>query len=331
MGCSGWRLNRDEIGFFRDADPLGFILFARNIDTPEQVSDLTAQLRDTIGRDAPILIDQEGGRVQRLRPPNWRAAPAAARLAACASVAPDRARRAAWINARLIAAELAALGIDVDCAPVLDNPVPGAHDIIGDRAYGSDPAQIAMLARAAMDGLIDGGVLPVIKHVPGHGRAGADSHTDCPVVTATEAELETGDLPPFQALADAPFAMTAHVVYTAWDPDRVATLSASIIAEVIRGKIGFAGVLISDDLGMQALDGAMASRAARAQAAGCDLVLHCSGDLEEMVEVASAIEFLAGAAAARVDAALARRRPPQPADLQQLAEELDGLLPMQGA
>jgi beta-N-acetylhexosaminidase len=331
VGCAGRRLNRDETQFFREADPLGFILFARNIDTPDQVISLVGQLRDTLGRNAPILIDQEGGRVQRLRPPNWRAAPASARFAECASSAPEQARRAAWINARLIAAELAALGIDVDCTPVLDNPVPGAHDIIGDRAYGSDPEQIVLLGRAVIEGLMAGGVLPVIKHVPGHGRAGVDSHTECPVVTASDAELEAADLPPFRALADAPFAMTAHVIYSAWDRDHVATLSPTVIADVIRGRIGFAGALISDDLGMQALDGTMASRAARAQAAGCDILLHCSGDLDEMVEVASATELLSGVSAERVNEALARRAPAEPADLPALAAELDRLLAMRVA
>jgi beta-N-acetylhexosaminidase len=324
FGCAGPVLTAAERDFFRDADPLGFILFQRNVEDPGQVRALVAALRETVGREAPVLIDQEGGRVQRLRPPHWRAAPSAARLAAL-----PEAARAVWLNARLIAADLAALGIDVDCAPVLDVPVPGAHGIIGDRAYGSDPAVIAMLGRVAMRGLEAGGVLPVIKHVPGHGRARVDSHEACPVVDAPAGELESRDLVPFQALADAPFAMTAHVVYRAWDPEAPATLSAPVIEQVIRGLIGFHGTLLSDDLSMKALTGTLGERARRAIAAGCDVALHCNGDLREMSEIAGAIGPLQGEALACVAASLARRRPPEPADRPTLMAELDSLLDLE--
>jgi len=325
FGCSGPRLTADEAAFFRDADPLGFILFARNVAEPAQVRALVAELRNTVGRAAPIFIDQEGGRIQRLKPPHWRAAPPAAAFGQLAARDIDAAARAAWLNARLIAHELAALGIDVDCAPVLDNPSPSAHAVIGDRAFGRDPEVIARLGRAVADGLLAGGVLPVVKHIPGHGRAEADSHHALPVVRSTAAELVATDLAPFRALADAPFAMTAHVVYTAWD-EAPATLSTTVISEVIRGLIGFSGALVSDDLSMKALDGTLAERARRAQAAGCDLVLHCNGDPGEMAEVTGAIGPLDGVSADRVDAALSRRREPPPADSTELGRELDRLL-----
>jgi beta-N-acetylhexosaminidase len=327
FGCAGPTLGAEERDFFRAVDPAGFILFKRNCVEPDQVRALVADLRAAIDRpEAPVLIDQEGGRVQRLRPPHWRAAPPARRFAELHATDPAAGLRAAWINARLIAAELTDLGIDVDCAPVLDNPVPGAHDVIGDRALGDDVATIAVLGRAVMDGLLAGGVLPVIKHLPGHGRAEVDSHKHCPVIGAGDAELRARDLPPFRALADAPFAMTAHVVYRAWDADRVATWSPKIIAEVIRGEIGFQGCLLSDDLSMQALDGGLGERARRALAAGCDLALHCNGDLGEMRDVAAAAGTISEAAAARLAAALARRTVPAPIDGAALLAELNGLL-----
>ncbi len=325
FGCAGPRLTPQERQFFAASDPCGFILFQRNCETPDQVRSLVAALRQAVGREAPILIDQEGGRVQRLKPPHWRAAPAAAVFGTLARRDPAAARRAAWINARLIAAELAPLGIDVDCAPVLDHPVPGAHDIIGDRAYGTGVAMIAALGRAVCEGLMAGGVLPVIKHIPGHGRATADSHLDCPVVDESAESLVAQDLPPFRALADQPFAMTAHVVYTAWD-SRVATLSPTVIAEVIRTAIGFEGVLMSDDLSMKALGGSFGERASAALAAGCDVVLHCNGSMAEMCEIADVAARLDGPAARRWRAAMARRRPPEPADIPSLQAELDGLL-----
>jgi len=327
FGCAGLSLTTAERDFFRATDPAGFILFKRNCDTPEQVRALVAALRAAVDRPAaPVLIDQEGGRVQRLRPPHWRAAPPARRFAELHRRDPAAGARAAWINARLIAAELMDLGIDVDCAPVLDNPVPGAHDVIGDRALGNDIATIATLGRAVMDGLMAGGVLPVIKHLPGHGRAEVDSHKHCPIVEAGDAELRAQDLPPFRSLADAPFAMTAHVVYRAWDGDRVATWSDAVIGRIIRGDIGFGGCLLSDDLSMQALDGGLGERARRALAAGCDLALHCNGDLDEMRDVAAAAGTISEAAALRLAAALARRTVPQPIDRPALLAELDGLL-----
>lgn len=327
FGCAGPTLSAEERDFFRATDPAGFILFKRNCDNPIQVRALVTALRAAVDRPtAPVLIDQEGGRVQRLRPPHWRAARPARHFADLCESDPAAGLRAAWINARLIAAELADLGIDVDCAPVLDNPVPGAHDVIGDRALGRDVATIAALGRAVMDGLLAGGVLPVMKHLPGHGRAGVDSHHHCPVVDATDAELRTHDLPPFRDLADAPFAMTAHVVYSAWDAERVATWSPEIIARVIRGEIGFEGCLLSDDLSMQALDGSLGERARRALAAGCDLALHCNGDLAEMRDVAAAAGTISEAAAARLAAALARRNAPAPIDRPALLAELNGLL-----
>ena len=327
FGCAGLTLRAEERDFFRATDPAGFILFKRNCEDPAQVRSLVADLRATVGRPtAPVLIDQEGGRVQRLRPPHWRAAPPARRFAELYQTDPAAALRAAWINARLIAAELMDLGIDVDCAPVLDNPVPGAHDVIGDRALGDDVATIAALGRAVMDGLLAGGVLPVIKHLPGHGRAEVDSHKHCPIVGAAEVDLRAQDLPPFRALADAPFAMTAHVVYRAWDAARVATWSPDIITNIIRGDIGFAGCLLSDDLSMQALDGGLGERARRAIAAGCDLALHCNGDLVEMRDVAAAAGTISEAAATRLAKALARRTVPQPIDRPALLAELNGLL-----
>ena len=268
-----------------------------------------------MGRDAPILVDQEGGRVQRLGPPHWPKHPPAAvyhRLALPIEEALDLCR----LGARLIAAELAAVGIDVDCLPCLDVPVPGADAIIGDRAYADDPALVARYGRAAALGLLDEGVLPVIKHVPGHGRAGVDSHKALPVVEATREELESGDFPPFVALADMPLGMTAHVVYTAFDAQAPATHSALVVSEVIRGMIAFEGLLMTDDLGMHALGGGFDARAAKALAAGCDVALHCSGDMGEMRAVASACPVLAGDAARRADAALAaRRRRAEPMDL----------------
>jgi beta-N-acetylhexosaminidase len=327
LGCAGPELGPAEAAFFREADPCGFILFQRNCQTPAQIRELIGVLRETVGRpDAAVLIDQEGGRVQRLKPPQWRAAPPARLFALLAAEDPAAARRATWISNRLIADDLSALGITVDCTPVLDNPVPGAHDVIGDRAWGADTATIADLGRAVCDGLMAGGVLPVIKHIPGHGRSSVDSHHDCPVVTASSAELEATDLPPFKALADQPFAMTAHIVYTAWDEARVATMSPVVIQGIIREKIGFDGVLMSDDLSMKALGGDFGNRARLSLEAGCDVVLHCNGDPAEMAAIVAETGILAGEAARRWAAALAVRRMPQPIDRPALTEELDRLL-----
>lgn len=302
FGCAGLTLSAAERDFFRATDPLGFILFGRNISDPAQARALVASLRETVGRaDAPVLIDQEGGRVARLRPPYWRDAPPAGRIGALvAAQGIDAACEAARLNSRLLAAELADLGIDVDCAPVVDVPVAGAHGIIGDRAYSDDPAVVGKLAHAAAIGLLEGGVIPVIKHIPGHGRARADSHAELPVVEEAEAVLSRTDFAPFRTLAHLPWAMTAHVLYTGIDPDRPATTSPRVVSQVIRGAIGFDGVLISDDLSMQALDGDLPARAEAALAAGCDLVLHCTGMLEEMQAIAPVLPALSAAAAARL-------------------------------
>lgn len=324
LGCSGLTLSDQERRFFQAVNPLGFILFARNVDNPAQVKALVDDLRATVGRaDAPVLIDQEGGRVQRLRPPHWRKAPAGEPFARLALRDPDAARRALRLNFRLIGRELAGLGIDVDCAPVLDVPVPGAHDVIGDRAYGLEPLQVADLGRACMDGLLDEGVLPVIKHIPGHGRSTVDSHMDLPVVEASRAELEAQDFPPFRALADAPWAMTAHVVYKAIDAHAPATASAKIIGEIIRGIIGFDGVLISDDLSMKALGGRFEDRTSAALDAGCDMVLHCNGDMAEMQAVAAALRPLSGTAQERVAKAARQKRRPQPLEVAEAAARVE--------
>jgi beta-N-acetylhexosaminidase len=284
------------------------------VETPEQVRALTRALRDTVERaDAPILIDQEGGRVQRLGPPHWPAYPPGRAYGGLAGNDPLHGRKVARLGARLIAHDLRAVGIDVDCLPVLDVPVAGAHDVIGDRAYAHDPEAVAVLGRAAAEGLIAGGVLPVVKHIPGHGRAGADSHHDLPVVHASRAELERQDFVPFRHLADMPLAMTAHVVYTALDPDRPATTSPIVMEEVIRGHMHYDGLVMSDDLSMNALSGTLKERARATFAAGCDMALHCNGRLDEMDAVASETPELAGEAKRRAAAALGRiRHEPEP-------------------
>lgn len=315
LGCAGPELSANEARFFREVDPLGFILFARNCETPAQIRTLTSSLRATVGReDAPILIDQEGGRVQRLKPPTWRAAPAAARFGALAHIDPEAAVEAAWLNARLIAAELRDVGVDVDCLPCLDVPAPDGHDIIGDRAFDGDPNLVATLGRAVADGLMAGGVLPVAKHIPGHGRARADSHLELPVVDTPSAELEAIDFTPFRALADLPIGMTAHVVYSDIDPDAPATISPTVVQDVIRGGIGFDGLLMSDDLGMQALAGNYATRTSASLAAGCDVVLHCSGVMSEMEQVAAAVRPLDAAGRERAERAQAALRPADDTD-----------------
>ena len=304
FGAAGPALNDEEKKFFRSADPLGFILFARNCENPAQVKSLVKDLRETVGReDAPVLIDQEGGRVARLKPPHWPEYPPASAIAAA-----KNPEEAAFLGAQLIADDLAALGITVDCAPVLDLPVPGSDAIIGDRAYGTDPAIVATLGRAVCDGLLAGGVLPIIKHIPGHGKAGVDSHLALPVVATSRAELEAGDFAPFRALNAMPWAMTAHIVYSAIDADVPATLSPRLIAGTIRASIGFGGVLISDDLSMKALPGSLSGRAKGALEAGCDVVLHCNGDMKEMTGIAEATGLLSAQARKRVDAGERRRR-----------------------
>src|SRR4051812_41537571 len=311
-GCTGTNLTAAEKDFFREVRPWGFILFARNISDSVQVSDLVKQLRDTVeDSQAPILIDQEGGRVARLTPPQWHERPPAARFGALYVENPEAAREACYLNARLIAHDLASLGINVDCLPVLDVPVPEAHDIIGDRAFAHDPATIIALGRAQIEGLMDGGVLPVMKHIPGHGRAGADSHQALPRVSAKVQELSASDFVTFRSLSQCPIAMTAHVVYESIDPQRPATTSAKVIRDVIRGEIGFDGLLMSDDLSMKALDGPLSLRAKTALLAGCDLVLHCNGDMDEMVDVASEAKQLEGLALKRSAAALSHLAAPE--------------------
>jgi beta-N-acetylhexosaminidase len=303
-GLKGLILDADERAFLRDADPWGVILFRRNVESREQVSRLTADLRDALGRHAPVLVDQEGGRVQRLHTPNWRAYPSAARFEAVVDDV-EAAARLAWLGARLMAHDLREVGVDVDCLPVLDVPAEGSHAIISDRAYSRDPARAARLGRAAAEGLMAGGVAPVMKHIPGHGRARADSHLELPVVEASRADLESVDFPPFIANADLPMAMSAHVVYTAIDPSAPGTQSRIVVEEIIRGLIGFDGLLMTDDLSMKALTGSFRERAERAIAAGCDMVLHCNGDLAEAVPVAEGAPPLAGKALERAGQALA--------------------------
>jgi beta-N-acetylhexosaminidase len=304
FGCAGLEPSAEERRFFAAADPLGFILFKRNCADPAQVARLVAFLREIVGRaDAPVLIDQEGGRVQRLAPPHWPSYPAPARLA-------RRGAAAVRLGARLIADDLAPLGISVDCHPLLDLGLPGADPVIGDRAWSDDPAEVARLGRAACEGLLAGGVLPVVKHIPGHGRATVDSHRDLPRVTVPRPVLEASDFAPFRALADMPWAMTAHVVYEAIDPARPATLSPIVIEEIVRGHIGFDGVLVSDDLSMGALQGDLGERARAALAAGCDLVLHCNAHMREMSEIANRAGRVSEATRRRLSGGEALRRAP---------------------
>lgn len=312
-GAAGLILTADEQAFLAAERPWGLILFARNCDTATQITDLVLRFRDLVGRaDAPVLIDQEGGRVQRLKPPGWRRYPTGRAYGEIYDADPAAGRRAAYLGARLIADDLAALGITVDCLPVADVPAPDGHDVIGDRAYSTNPAVVAEMARAAAEGLMAGGVLPVVKHVPGHGRARADSHLALPVVETDRATLEAIDFAPFKALADLPLAMTAHVVYTAIDPHAPATTSHRVIEEVIRGTIGFDGCLMGDDVSMKALAGSIDDRTRALFAAGCDLALHCNGDFAEMRAVADATPVLTGEAARRASAALARLTAPEP-------------------
>lgn len=304
-GCAGHRLTEDERAFFAKARPWGFILFRRNIDTPEQVRALTDDLRAAIGDpDAPVLIDQEGGRVQRMGPPHWpKYPPGDAYLKA--SNDPQDARDLVRLGARLMAHDLREVGINVDLLPVLDVPAPDAHDIIGDRAYGRDPQTVALLGRAAAEGLLAGGVLPCIKHMPGHGRALADSHKDLPTVDADFEVLDGWDFAPFKALSDMPLAMTAHIVFTVIDRKRPATQSKKAV-RLMRDHLGFGGLILTDDLSMQALKGSLGERADQSLTAGCDVVLHCNGVLSEMQEVAEATGRLKGKARARAEAAMAR-------------------------
>ncbi|MFZ5668067.1 MAG: beta-N-acetylhexosaminidase [Pseudomonadota bacterium] len=314
LGCSGPALTPGERALYRRVRPWGFVLFGRNVETPGQLAELTAALRETVDDPrAPVLVDQEGGRVQRLKPPHWPAYPPARIYGSLEGGLARRAEIAA-LGGRLMAHDLAAVGISVDCLPVLDVPRPGAHEVIGDRAFGETADEVATLGRAVAEGLLAGGVLPVIKHMPGHGLAATDSHEGLPVVDAALETLEAVDFAPFRRLADMPMAMSAHVVYTAIDPANPATTSETVIDRVIRGAIGFDGLLMTDDLSMRALEGDFTGRAERALAAGCDVVLHGDGDLGEMAAVAAGCRPLAGAALRRAEAALDRLGAPGPLD-----------------
>ena len=326
-GIAGLELSADEREFIQAERPWGFILFKRNVDTPDQVARLIGELRSAaFDLHAPVLIDQEGGRVQRLGPPHWPVYPPGAVFDALYDIDPALGLSAARLSSRLIADDLLALGITVDCLPLADVPVEGADAVIGNRAYGTEPGKVAAIARAVTDGLQQGGVLPVLKHIPGHGRATADTHFRLPEVDTPRNELERTDFAAFQPLADLPMAMTAHVVFSALDPAHPATTSATIIEQVIRGMIGFQGLLMSDDVSMNALAGSIAERTRAIVAAGCDMVLHCNGKLDEMQEVARETLELSGMALQRAQQALASRKPPQPFDRHAARAELDALM-----
>jgi beta-N-acetylhexosaminidase len=333
FGLSGPALTADERAFFRDADPAGYILFGRNCVNPEQLRALTDDLRSIHGRDRLLVsIDQEGGRVARLRPPHWASYPAGEAFEKLYEIAPASAIEAARANATAMGLELSAMGITVDYHPPLDLKVPGAHDVIGDRAFGSDPMQVAAIGRATLEGLAAGGVTGCIKHMPGHGRSDVDTHKALPTVTASAAELED-DIAPFRALNQALIGMTGHLVFTAWDADNPATLSPTVIREVIRGQIGFDGLLLTDDIDMEALGGTIPERAARAHAAGCDIVLNCWAKMDDMAGICEVLPPMSDATAARLDRALAGTRvaqgmAPQAAEL--LAKR-DALLALTGS
>jgi beta-N-acetylhexosaminidase len=331
-GVSGLELTAEERAFLRAERPWGFILFKRNIDNPAQVARLVEEMRGTTGDlDAPILIDQEGGRVQRLGPPHWSLYPPGAVFSTLYDIDPKAGLRAAWLSSRLIAADLVDLGITVDCLPLADVPVEGADAVIGNRAYGTEPGKVAIIARAVTEGLSQGGILPVLKHIPGHGRATADTHFKLPIVDSSRNELEASDFEAFRPLADLPMAMTAHVVFSALDATQPATTSATIIEQVIRGSIGFQGLLMSDDVSMNALAGSIAERTRAIVSAGCDMVLHCNGKLDEMRDVVSETPVLVGKALERAKAAVAARRQPQPFDRAAGRAELDALIARAGA
>ena len=317
----------DEKAFLRDERPWGLIVFKRNVASPEQLRDLTASFRDLVGRpDAPVLVDQEGGRVQRLGPPVWPDYPPARAFGRLYGERPEEGLRAARLCARLIAFDLEACGIDVDCLPVLDVPVAGADEVIGDRAYGTDVGSVVALARETVEGLMAGGVLPVMKHVPGHGRADADTHLAQPVTHATLHELDQTDFAAIRPFVHLPMAMTVHMVLAAVDPHRPATQSPLVIETIVRERLGFDGLLMTDDLSMQALGGAVGPRAARCIAAGCDVVLHCNDPLDARIAVARAVPELKGRALHRAERALAVKRAPEPFDADAAREELDALL-----
>ncbi|MEM9392401.1 MAG: beta-N-acetylhexosaminidase [Pseudomonadota bacterium] len=323
FGCSGPVLTRDETEFFRKTQPWGFILFARNVETPDQLRGLCASLRDAVGRDAPILIDQEGGRVARMQPPRWRRYLPPLELA--------RSRdpvRAFWLRGRLIAAELRDVGIDVNCTPMVDVATPQTHPFLRNRCYGPDPTTVAQLGRTLAEAQMAGGVLPVLKHIPGHGRAQVDSHLELPRTDASANDLRAVDFAPFKALNDLPIAMSAHVLYEAFDAERPATQS-TVIIELIRNEIGFKGLLMTDDISMEALSGDVATRGQAALAAGCDLVLHCNGKMPEMLALAEALGPMSEPSLKRAEAALKARLPqgsdPVPVDIAACAAELEAL------
>jgi beta-N-acetylhexosaminidase len=325
-GLAGTSLTAEERVFLREARPWGLILFKRNIQDKIQVAGLIGEALLESGSDAPVLVDQEGGRVQRFGPPHWPAYPPGAAYARLYDRDRDRGLRAAWLGARLIASDLLPLGVNVDCLPLADVPVPGADSVIGDRAYGTAPDKVAAIAGSVAEGLMAGGVLPVLKHIPGHGRGNADSHLKLPVVHADRATLEATDFAAFRPLKKLPLGMTAHVVFTAFDTVLPATTSPVMIREVIRGSIGFDGLLMGDDVSMGALSGTIAERARASLAAGCDLVLHCNGKLDEMRQVAAEAPELAGDAARRATAALAARTAPVPIDLVAARREFEALI-----
>jgi len=325
-GLSGPKLSADERAFLREARPWGLILFKRNIEDKGQVAGLVDEVLHELGSRAPVLVDQEGGRVQRLGPPHWPVYPPGAVYGRLYDQDPAVGLAAARLGARLIAADLLPLGINVDCLPLADVPVSGADAVIGDRAYGETPEKVAAIAAAVAEGLRAGGVLPVLKHIPGHGRATADSHERLPVVHADRATLEATDFAAFRPLKNLPLGMTAHVVFTTIDPVLPATTSATMIREVIRGFIGFDGLLMSDDVSMGALSGSIAERTRAAIAAGCDVVLHCNGRLDEMRAVAAAAPMLAGTAERRAAAALAARTPADKIDLPAARQEFAAMM-----
>lgn len=321
LDADGLRLNKDEKAFFRDADPFGFILFARNIDTPDQVYGLCSEFRDAVGRDAPITVDQEGGRVQRLRGPTWTEWLPPLDFVRAAG---DDAERAMYLRYRYIAHELKALSIDSNCAPMVDIVFAETHDFLRNRCYGTSPGDIAALGRAAAQGHLDGGVLPVLKHIPGHGRTNLDSHHDLPRVDVSLDTLREMDFAPFRALNDLPMGMTAHVVYDAVD-ETPATLSADMMT-LIRTEIGFGGLIMTDDIGMKALDGTPDQVTRRALDAGCDVILHCNAPLSHRIASANAAGQMTDAAQARAEAALAARQTPDDIDIAELKAELEALL-----
>jgi len=326
-GVTGTELRADEREFIAAQQPWGFILFKRNIDNPAQVSALVDDLRKLVGdADAPVLIDQEGGLVQRLGPPNWPVYPPGATFGRLYDIDSALGLAAARLSARLIADDLIKLGVTVDCLPLADVPVAGADAVIGDRAYGTEVGKVAAIGRAVTDGLEEGGILPVLKHIPGHGRATADTHFKLPVVDTTESELKRTDFAAFQPLADLPMAMTAHVVFSAFDAIHPATTSAKMVEQMIRAFIGFQGLLMSDDVSMNALAGSIAERTRAVFAAGCDVVLHCNGQMDEMRQVAGETPELSGLALERANRALAARKPPQAFDRAAARAELDELI-----